>query len=884
MSRKQIVFTIFLVGILSIILLFHKEQYFANVHATSGILNTNADWSKQKSGFPGTFTQTWATEQMDEERSFGIGPRSIAIDDQNDPHIVYGGDHLYHATKTATGWTSNVIDYHWDRGSRSAIAIDDNNGIHIVYYDSREKELRYSRGSSPGSIIASGTSGEYRFPSVAVRTINDETTLVHIVFVDTENNSLKYIGPADTGQIDINLSTNGSPSVDSDAYGNPHVSYSIENNGQSELRYAYRDASKPGSEWNKQTVTLDAASYSSLAISHPYPFLPYIPTVWISYLDTDSQTLKVAWGSLPTSWQVEVVDTNLNSFLHPPSLIVGPSDVDTAKILAYTNADNEVIFASRSSGGSWNKTQVFSDEPVFAVSLTMGVNVLYMAFVGVSSDDLYVAKRENFNWEVTNIDNGAYLGNFVSFILDQDDTKQGHISYVGDGLKYTFFDDQIQTTEFIDKDIYVLGNTGVAISNSNVPYIAYRDLTNQEIRVAKRVFNSQKWQMHTLDDLVYPFRGGAVDLAIDQQFPQSLHAAYILGTDLKYALSNDDGETWQKTIIDTGGANWWDSLYSPSLEIDNYNNPHISYHGANYNGQLNYAYWYSNTWYIDTITTTYIAEAPTALALDSQNNPHIVYVAPPDNEVRYVYGTVYTSTGIITDNIEWRTSVIDYGTPYGTHYISIILDENDQPHVSYSDWHNHQLYYSYLDNGQWVKELVDQYYGTYNSIAVDENNLPYIAYEGGTDLKFAWREYQAQIPISGGKVNIFNTGSLDFPSEAFTDTANITYTPLEPVGDRPHIGFFFNLSATKIGKEMPLQFSSEKTLSMTLQYDKGQIPDGLIEEALTLYYWNGGQWELEPTSAVNTETSQIIATPNHLGTWAILFDVESIYLPAILKE
>ena len=87
----------------------------------------------------------------------------------------------------------------------------------------------------------------------------------------------------------------------------------------------------------------------------------------------------------------------------------------------------------------------------------------------------------------------------------------------------------------------------------------------------------------------------------------------------------------------------------------------------------------------------------------------------------------------------WRIETVDSGVTI-PFYISIAIDGNDNPRISYDDTLN-DLKYAYYD-GSWHTEVVDSdgLVGTYNSLAIAAFGVPRISYFDNTndDLKFAF--------------------------------------------------------------------------------------------------------------------------------------------------
>ena len=96
----------------------------------------------------------------------------------------------------------------------------------------------------------------------------------------------------------------------------------------------------------------------------------------------------------------------------------------------------------------------------------------------------------------------------------------------------------------------------------------------------------------------------------------------------------------------------------------------------------------------------------------------------------------------------------------------------------------------------------------------------------------------------------------------------------------------YDLSAWDVNSQ-PAQLLNAYTVHIL--YDSGALPTNVDENNLALYYWDGTQWQKEPTSTVNVDANQITATPQRLGSWAVLAEVEApsgggnVYLPLVTK-
>ena len=144
---------------------------------------------------------------------------------------------------------------------------------------------------------------------------------------------------------------------------------------------------------------------------------------------------------------------------------------------------------------------------------------------------------------------------------------------------------------------------------------------------------------------------------------------------------------------------------------------------------------------------------------------------------------------------------------------------------------------------------------------------------------------QGIIPPEGGSIYSPEDDTLySFSSGTFSDTVVITHTPLSPLllpgfGNLFGAGHFFRQEATLDGQ--PVQPSQPYT--MTINYTDAEL-GFVMEDTLSLFYWDGETWVAEPTAVLDIQENTIIASPDHFSYWAILgVPYKLIYVPIINK-
>lgn len=164
-------------------------------------------------------------------------------------------------------------------------------------------------------------------------------------------------------------------------------------------------------------------------------------------------------------------------------------------------------------------------------------------------------------------------------------------------------------------------------------------------------------------------------------------------------------------------------------------------------------------------------------------------------------------------------------------------------------------------------------------LGVDEDNhIWFIGGAGVSEFYDPWQPTQTTItPDSGGKlISADGSTTVEFPAGAVAQDTVVTYTPMQPspAGELAGIGHFFDLSATPAG--------FLKAYTVTVEYTDEELC-GAIEDTLGLYWRDGGEWLLEPTSGVQVAENRVTATLDHMTLFAVLGQTHRVYLPLVMR-
>ena len=143
------------------------------------------------------------------------------------------------------------------------------------------------------------------------------------------------------------------------------------------------------------------------------------------------------------------------------------------------------------------------------------------------------------------------------------------------------------------------------------------------------------------------------------------------------------------------------------------------------------------------------------------------------------------------------------------------------------------------------------------------------------------------IPTSGGTIFPASNVTVTLPGGAITDTIVLQFE-LQPdmtVSGMSDVGVFYELGPVYQSNGLPANLVSGTTYTITVSYREEDIPTGVDESDLALYYWDGGAWLKESSSLVDVVANTITATPNHFSQWGIMTpSTQYLYLPVVRRQ
>jgi len=324
--------------------------------------------------------------------------------------------------------------------------------------------------------------------------------------------------------------------------------------------------------------------------------------------------------------------------------------------------------------------------------------------------------------------------------------------------------------------------TSLAMDSNNHPWIAYYDNTAGVLKLAH--FNGANFVTEVVDDNgntgLYP------SLALNANNMPRI--TYYDATDriLKYAYKTLQG--WVIQSIDPFSPN---GKYS-SLKLDAAGNPHFSYvTAAPLNDELKYGLINSQGLSLDIVDNggsqqtgygTGNIDFTTSLQLTPNGAPVISYYDASNGILKmadYDPATQQWKNQIVADGSKLQApSDHPFSKDVGM-YNSLVLDKNNNPHISYYDADYGTLRYAYFNGVIWNYEYIDResFVGAYNSIALAQNGVPVVAYQDITNgaLKIAFRQKKGWKIFYVDRSDYYRTGYWISLSVAPDGSIGISY-------------------------------------------------------------------------------------------------------------
>ncbi len=330
-------------------------------------------------------------------------------------------------------------------------------------------------------------------------------------------------------------------------------------------------------------------------------------------------------------------------------------------------------------------------------SPSIAVDSLGRAYICYLSDywqgNLIYTSNHSGTWQTEILDNS---GNIQNPAIAVDMSGKVHIAFAqGDGfsnsLKYIHNLSGVwSAAETVAANAGGCTSVCINVDASGTVHLGYQTSPWSDADIVYLNNQSGSWNSHVVTNQAYNF--SSMDVDNDGYAHFSLYNL-SMGWGAAYATNAPDG-TWRP--VEAIEQNWqggqMESLVS-DISVDDIGRPHVSYVGAVQvfsNEDNKYAYKSGGIWTSTIIDNGEYAGTPSAIAVDPNNNVHILYVHGPTRELRYT--TNATPPG-------WEYKYIDEDQDvYDPTSLDIATDEFGKIHICYM--RNGQIIYT--TNAQYI--------------------------------------------------------------------------------------------------------------------------------------------------------------------------------------
>ena len=669
---------------------------------------------------------TWLIDTVDAGKSFSLSsPRAISEDSQGHPHIVYGGDHLYHAYFDGTSWHEEIIDNAPGRGGDAQICIDTADHIHIVYSD----YVASIKGEIPLFWYATNRSGSWEYEGLSFlgdtfwinfKMAVEPSGVAHIAF--TTGDDLVHASNASGTWAEVDVidnDTNSCYDMTMDSAGHIHVLYFTWPN----IRYA----TNASGAWENEIVVgvWNGGRGAAICVdASGNPRVAYTQTVGY---DDNVNLAYAARNPVTEDWELDTIDP-VGIANAMGELSVAMDSTEKAHVI-YSRMDIDALYYAVGNPGAWQTEMIAA----------AGDGGRYGSIAASSSGEAHICYWDTDNGAVNYV--GGSIGNWTSQTIATGSTNLGsalsvatdaagqfHISYADTGselLKYASGAYGSWTIETIDTGF--IASTSLGLDGSGFAHILYQMADDSTWRYATNARGS--WDMTTLTGLEE--HTVSMDLAVDAAGRLHLCSMHYEGDYtnrtyfLHYKYADNAAGQWTTETVYTDS----DLGYEPKLTVDR--SGHIYLCFTDNNGYLLCATNASGTWAFETIDDNRVWPEVYSVVLDSSNHLHVAYT--DYDAITWDQYLCYATNA----SGSWAHHLVTGPGEYSQFHLAV--DTTGQLHMSFNQDISTIKYITGIPGAWDIQTIEDRIAYSWNGIATDVFDNVHIAYReyGNRILKYA---------------------------------------------------------------------------------------------------------------------------------------------------
>ena len=633
------------------------------------------DWSCTTQLTPGMSVQRLTDSPV--YTLYAGGMLSLAFDTSDRPHLIIGGDHVYHYYHDGTRWRSERIPVP-DGSNPMKLFIDSRNVMHCLF-----------RGASP-SLISSATkeSGRWAVETIAAdEAVVDAGGTLHTISYDQGTNAFTYRKRSGGSWVSASFSA---------ATGTVGVSAGLATAVPRLMKLA---------------VDVRGAAH-----------LVFCRTVTDGVEDTILQYASNAGGT----WIVERIHRSISTSPSAIDLVVdgsgaphiayGYSEIVNGTVWCTDPCDlrGQVDYLTR-SGGKWLTSKADSIDYVTGVSLNLDSQGAAHLMIDTSALLQYDTKQGS-TWTPVAVAEG--LGMLKAFSAALDSTGRVHLGHLSqDGLRYaSYVDGQWQV-----EDVSIPQPTGeypdLAADPAGRLHVSYWDAATQTLQYATN--GPGFWTTETVSGNVAMSK--ATSLAVDAG--GRVHIVYndIRADRLMHAVKSSGGWSVEPVAASPYGR--------PAMAVDARGTVHVVYR-----------LWYArnNLWYAENASGSWVTSKVADIGWWGDS---LDVTVSPDGAVAICLDVPDSSSPVLAEGIWLLTkapsaSSWTFDTVFGgaviTSYCTVVADDAGALHLAYRQkgeiGRGNQLIYARKGPAGWENQVVDTGLVDRLSLALDPARNPYLSY------------------------------------------------------------------------------------------------------------------------------------------------------------
>jgi len=763
--------------------------------------------------FVPAFAADLVIETIDEGSIHGPGS-SIAYDTEGKLHAAFFSDNLHsinYAVLEEEDWVVQTI-YENNEGffpfSAISLALDKNNNPHIatILMDS---DLYFTSNSISGPrtinyIWFDGTEWN-------TETVKEGNSFTNNISIEIDSESLPHMGYSYSGNVEYASKSGGNWQIETvastvsettcymaiDQNDTAHFSFKT-NDPESTLYYTFLN----GEGW-AEPVSVDSTANSSHAITTNNG------TPLISYQDSNE---KLNFAALSGDlWVTSVVDSA--DYTGEFSSI--KSDTNGEVHIAYTGNNGNSVMYVKSENGRWTTPELITSSDIFpfffSPSLEVELDPSNSPVVSypdyINADIKYAYLNENTWYSDTIPPAGAPKG--YSPQIDLDSAENPHMVYSsGNREVYYAYSDGSNWQKMLvaSADIIRVGSleeskilpsriwSGFGLDGNDVPHVVFPDYESENLKYG--VLSGDKWSFEKTPAESRNFAFAVAEDGIVHIITDYIDPYYE--TDLEYNRGEEtlwhlekQGDGWTFRIVENAYAS------NIALTLDQDDTPAACYFN-DFDNSLKYGILQKGKWDIQTVFSSdlYLQIYDSTLDFDQKGKPHIAFIKSPEMlapestfnnsvEPEVSENELWYAT---TSGDQWIVKSLDTVGNLSEGSISINMDLEDNPHITYGSGTNEilryngstqlseteytELKYTYFDGTDWQTGTLDSgimpEFGSLSSLTHDSSNRPHVAYFTGTGVNYLTVATKPDPPIPPGP-SPDNSGCniASMPSAAF---------------------------------------------------------------------------------------------------------------------